>query len=789
MVKSFQAVTPDLQVLAGGKGGMLVRLFQNGYPVPEGFVVFPSAFEGELLQRPAWDEIRAALSGLRKHYAGALFAVRSSAVHEDSASASHAGAFETVLNVKTDHEIEDAIATVFRSRLSERVQAYRSAQAMEHAQPIAVVVQVMVRASLSGVLFTADPITGSFTAMVGNYVQGLGEKLVSGEADGSSFQLRRPKGKYDGPETLRKYAAQLYKYAARLERELGCPQDIEWAVAKGNVCLLQARPITTLTAGNLDTYAINESLAEDALWVNTNVGESIPDVMTPLSWSLIRALDNESLVVPGYYAWSGNICGRSYSTMSQRLSSVMAVYGEHVGRRMRQLLGEVFGQLPETISLPMHPFTRGQVLKQMVPKVLYLIQNMRAASKRMPAFLADTPAQSRSIKEQLRSATTELELLTIWKNELQPATKRAWWGLVVGTSKGMLALNVKKKLTPLVGMEDANTLLSHLRGNAEMASLGPVVGIAQMIKGEISEEDFVRQYGHRGPHEFELSLPDPVEDATYLRRQREAYAKASTDVEQLLVQQQARYEEAVRRFQKHYPHKSKWLEKRLAKASAGARLREATRSEFARVYRVVRAFALKAGEVTGIGEDIFFLYMGEVEELLAGRAEAAKYIAARKANYETYQALPPFPPVIRGRFDPFTWTKNPERRLDYYDATAPTVQRADSETLQGYAGAAGRVEGRVRFLHSPEEGEQLQPGEILVASTTNVGWTPLFPKVAAIITDVGAPLSHAAIVARELGIPAVVGCGNATTRLKTGDRVIVDGGQGRVFLAKEDVSP
>lgn len=90
----------------------------------------------------------------------------------------------------------------------------------------------------------------------------------------------------------------------------------------------------------------------------------------------------------------------------------------------------------------------------------------------------------------------------------------------------------------------------------------------------------------------------------------------------------------------------------------------------------------------------------------------------------------------------------------------------------------------MRLLHSPEEGEQLQPGEILVATTTNVGWTPLFPKAAAIITDVGAPLSHAAIVARELGIPAVVGCGNATTRLKTGDRVIVDGGQGRVSLAK-----
>jgi len=120
--------------------------------------------------------------------------------------------------------------------------------------------------------------------------------------------------------------------------------------------------------------------------------------------------------------------------------------------------------------------------------------------------------------------------------------------------------------------------------------------------------------------------------------------------------------------------------------------------------------------------------------------------------------------------------------MDYYDASMPIVSASDSETLKGYAGAAGRIEGIVRILYNSEEGDKLLPGEILVATTTNIGWTPLFPKAAAIITDIGAPLSHAAIVARELGIPAVIGCGNATTRLKTGDRVIVDGGHGVVHI-------
>ena len=108
-----------------------------------------------------------------------------------------------------------------------------------------------------------------------------------------------------------------------------------------------------------------------------------------------------------------------------------------------------------------------------------------------------------------------------------------------------------------------------------------------------------------------------------------------------------------------------------------------------------------------------------------------------------------------------------------------------SETLTGFAGAAGRVEGLVRCLDSADEGDQLQPGEVLVTTTTNVGWTPLFLRAAAIVTDVGAPLSHAAIVARELGIPAVVGCGNATARLHTGDRVLVDGAHGTVEILEE----
>jgi phosphohistidine swiveling domain-containing protein len=780
MVKSFKELTPELQRFAGGKGGMLAKMFLGGYPIPEGFVILPPAFQNEELNPKAWDEIRAHLNAIREEHNGARFAVRSSALSEDSASASYAGEFETVLNVTTDQEIQEAIYTVFRSRESERVRVYSTVQGVAHSHEIAVVVQLMVQSEMSGVLFTADPITGSYASMIGNFVYGLGEQLVSGEADAYTFKLIRPKGKYEGQDELKPYASQLYKLAAKLEKELSAPQDIEWAVADGQLYLLQARPITTLSPGNLETYEINDSLVEDALWVNTNVAEAVPDVFSPLTWSLVREYDIETNYVPGYYVWSGNIYGRVYSNISRRISVAAMITGMSV-KRVVNLFGDLFGPIPEGMSIPIYPATRLELIRVMLPRMTRIIRKTLAANKGLQEYLKVTPAWSREMKAHIGVTNSKAELLLLWKNELQPYTTKAWWSHAAGASRIVNVMRLERQLTKLVGTEDASTLLSNLRGDSQLASLGPVMGISKIVKGQMTREEYLTQYGHRGPHEFELAIPHPAEDAEWLEKQIEELEKSEIDVDGLLAKQRAHYEEAQNRFLARYPRKAKWLEKQSTIVSKSAQLREASRSEFVRVFRVVRAFALKAGELTGIGDDIFFLYIDEVLQLLAGNEAATKHIPARKENYERYKALPPFPSIIRGRFNPTEWAKDPNRRLDYYDPTIPITVSA-SKMLKGYPGAAGRIEGSVRVLATPEEGEMLQPGEIIVARTTNVGWTPLFPKAAAIITDVGAPLSHAAIVARELGIPAVVGCGNATTRLKTGDRVIVDGGQGIVHI-------
>ncbi|HVO41179.1 MAG TPA: PEP-utilizing enzyme, partial [Aggregatilineales bacterium] len=383
------------------------------------------------------------------------------------------------------------------------------------------------------------------------------------------------------------------------------------------------------------------------------------------------------------------------------------------------------------------------------------------------------------------------EVLACWRDSLFPYYERACWLLkyVMKPFSGSAA-TLHRDLIKRVGSADAGALLSNLSGDSELVSLGPLAGLLQVTRGTMSRATYLEHYGHRSPHEFELSTPRPAEDPAWLNRQLAGVAgKSSADVDTLLARQRAESEAAWARFESRYLGKVKAMRKRVKQFASQARLREAVRSEFTRVMGVLRQFAIRAGELTGLGDGVFFLSIDELIAVLAGDDGAAAYIQARKETHARYSTLPPLPSIINGRFDPFQWAKDPDRRSDVFDSHASVLKADSSAVLTGFAGAAGCVEGVVRRLDNAEEGDLLQPGEILVTTTTNIGWTPLFPRAAAIVTDIGAPLSHAAIVARELGIPAVVGCGSATTRLHTGDRVRVDGGRGRVeilVLAGED---
>ena len=781
-IRSFRELPADEQGLAGGKGGTLARLFQAGYPVPDGFVIMPSAFEGENLKPDSWQQVLEYLERIQQVNGKTAFAVRSSALAEDSAYASFAGEFETVLDVHTDEAVRAAIYQVHQSRKAERVKAYSQAKGLGEEQDIAIVVQKLVRADISGILFTADPVTGNRFEMTGNYIYGLGEGLVSGEVEPYTFIMRRPKGKFEGPEDIKRFAKKLYKLASKLEDELGSPQDIEWAIADGKLYLLQSRPITTLLDYDPVTGERNISFSGDYLWIGSEV---MPDVMTPAMLSIFSHFGN--FTVAGIKG-TGSIGGRYYMNFSLSYALMRAFGQSH--EAMTNLIKLTTGFDVSGVTLPIPPLSRWKIIKSMLPIQRELLPMQSKLMKRFDEIIAANPARCKELRQRIKKTEDKASLVELWDVDVFPL----FFDLLMIQDKANEGYffpyrSTRKILVKLMGEEKADALLANLvGGSGQLTSIRPLLGLAKIAGGEMSREEYDLLAGHRLHQEDEISIPRPYEDPDWIDKRLAEYKTSPIDYDAMLEQKAEKFKTVWSEFTGDFPKKSVAVRKKLDKIAAAMEKREIVRSEFTRSLGMVRDWYLRAGELTGLGDDIFFLGDHEVLDVLSGDDGVVEYLPSRRRTYEKQSALPRYPLIISGRFDPYAWVNDPNRSSEVYDSHAPVAIEADSDMVKGHPGSAGRVEGNVRIIHHPTEGDQFKTGEILVASSTNVGWTPLFPRAAAVITDVGAPLSHAAIVARELGIPAVVGTSNATTRLNTGDRVLVDGGQGVVQILESAYS-
>lgn len=541
----------------------------------------------------------------------------------------------------------------------------------------------------------------------------------------------------------------------------------------------------TSRAQNPATGEWNDTLTGDLLWTNANFSEAIPDVMTPCTWSWWGWLHTATLplTVSGH-SITGNIGGRAYAN----LTFLLALYGS-AGMDATVALrneSETFGGIPAGVAVPLLPVSRMESLRCLFGFLRTGVL-MFLASLRAPRVVTQNRDWCCATRERIASSNTGAELCRLWDTVIAPYAVNLFWVLKGVTQSYESKSAFRKTLSGVIGEDGVNALLSNLRGEeAVLASLGPVTGLARVVSGDMTEAEYLEAYGHRGPHEAELGTPRPAEDPTWLMREMDEARRNPIDVDSLLQRQLARHRAAVERLKSGNPSLARAVLRKVDAAAEAARLREAVRSEVVRASWVARDWAIKAGRLTGLAEGIFFLGFPEIEQVLMGDDRARDYIEPRKATYRTYCSLPPYPAVICGRFDPVQWAKSPDRRSDLFDSHAPSRPAGKNEAMiRGFPGAGGRVQARVRRLASPEESYLLQPGEVLVTPTTNVGWTLLFPRCAAVVTDVGAPLSHAAIVARELGIPAVVGCGDATMRLHTGDLVSVDGGLGVVELVDQ----
>jgi len=535
---------------------------------------------------------------------------------------------------------------------------------------------------------------------------------------------------------------------------------------------------------NPDVIEWNDSLTGDFLWSNVNFGEAVTQTMTPLTWSVIQFTLDDWIFLPGF-SMVGNIGGIPYLNISI-FASVFHALGRSRQDLLKAMESTLYMRLPAEMEIPLIPLSQWALLSGLLASVKVQLKQWRGVQK-LSSYLLANPAWFGQMRERVRAANKS-GLISLWRGEIRPHIKQGVW-CVLGsvTHSTDYTLRLRQDLTELVGPDDANILIANLSDSSgRLASLDPMIGLEKVARGEMSREVYLAQYGHRGPHEFEVSVPRPAENPEWLDDELNNLRILPSNVTALMAAQRETFAAAWERLQSRFPHKANAIQRRMAESARRARLREVARSEYTRDRWLIRLFALRAAELTGLGEDVFSLTLDEVLNLLAGDRTAIGAIPARRDAYVRYKSLPSYPSVIRGQFDPFQWAANPNRRSDIFDSRAAframAYQPDRSNIVKGSPGSAGRVEGIARVVASPEEGYALQRGEVLVAVQTDIAWTLLFPRVSAVVTDVGAPLSHAAIVARELGIPAVVGCGNATQRLKTGDRVRVDGAKGVVEI-------
>ena len=323
-VQSFEEIPAEQQWRAGGKGGSLARLSQAGFPVPDGFIILPSAFDEDKLKQEAWSQVQTYLAGVRSSNPGVAFAVRSSAMSEDSIQSSFAGEFDSVLNVREDDQIRAAIQAVYRSRLNQRVQAYSRAKGMDTTHEIAIVVQELVPAESSGVLFTANPVNGQRDQAVINAAWGLGEAIVGGSVTpdmlivdkGNGHVLERQTSdkqvmtmlleshtqETPVPEELRnkavlsdEQASELVRLGERIEALYAMPMDIEWTLVGKQLAIVQARPITALPEPE-PAIPAKWKLPQGAyIAMRNNIVELMADPLTPLFATLGRQAINASL--------------------------------------------------------------------------------------------------------------------------------------------------------------------------------------------------------------------------------------------------------------------------------------------------------------------------------------------------------------------------------------------------------------------------------------------------------------------------------------------------------------
>lgn len=742
------------KALTGSKAATLALLQQDGYPVPHGFVISSEAFPPGAGGLPA--AVRDAVRRIAREFGDQPVAVRSSAAAEDLDGSSFAGLFDTVLGVVGEQSLEQAVARVWRSAGAGEIEEYRARMGVVEPTRMAVLVQAMVTPDAAGVCFGADPLTGDRNTRVVAAVRGLGDSLVGGEGQAEEWEVvsgqascRRGSGALTAAQ-----ATQVARLLDRIQDRFGPDREMEWALAGGEVHILQSRPMTAIPQRPEWTVSLN------GLWLRSiRLGEWLPEPVTPLfdTWMLTSMEDTFRrcqhddagflapaplhVLVNGWY-YHSPIGGGGQRLLVQGLV-----------RRPRFALAVLMASVRPHLS----------------DRMMYAALSERWRTGVLPDY--------RTLVDRLAAGLADLAPADLVRavDDIAVLAGKCFWAMTI---LGGAAWRAESALTRFVAAElppAVSDPVPILLAGLTPASLPPhTVHSLDWVRPTLGEHA-------TGPRdEVTIAPPDEAGTGRYHRaaERREAAEARCRKALAGRPRLQARFERLLQITQRHAIRRQElsgsltygWPVLRAALARLGAGL-------------------AASGALPDTG-DIYFLTRAELVDAVAGHpaADLGARAASRRTGWNQQRRLNP--PMSVGSASYLLRTLLPRRR-PITGAAQPGATRPGppgpepdetSGMLSGVPASPGRASGPVRVLRDPTATDAVRLGEILVVTAAVPALTALFDRIAGLCVDGGSAAAHASLVAREYGLPTVVGLRDASTRLRDGQVVTIDGTAGRVYL-------
>ncbi len=771
---------------------------------------------------------------------GHHYAIRSSATAEDLPGASFAGQQDTFLNIAGETNILECVRKCWASLFTDRAIAYRRRNGFEHAKvQLSVVVQRMVFPQVAGIMFTADPVTGNRTVVSIDASFGLGEALVSGIVSADLYKVRDDKiiarkiarkevairavpgggtektpiagNKQTEPALSDDDAIRLARMGRNIEEHFGRPQDIEWCLADGEIRIVQSRPITTLfPVPPTDDGHLH-------LFLSIGHPQMMTAAMKPLGISTLRTLapfrkplphaESELLLAAGSRLYLDITAALAYREVRKRLPTLLLNVDEAIGRAVEEFVGreDFLLDAPPEKKLPVSlARTAFPTIFAILGNILYRDNDHVIAD--LNRFIADRVNENRN-KLQTVSGPERIALIQEILSSLLPTVfprlapymvpalatykliahlSRKWLGdtAELGSISKSPPGNVTSEMGLALGdvadaTRDHPAVVEYLRqANDEtfLDGLRAVPGGEHVLPALVN---FFARYGMRCTGEIDLTRPRWRESPTQLvpailshiagmspGQHRRDFIAGKEEAEAATARLLGRLRQTPGGL-----FKAKRMERLIQVHRSLIGIREHPKYflvqhlDIAKQALMLEAASLAADEVLEAPEDIFWLSLPEIVRTVETRRADRTLLAERREQYDRdTKLIPPRAMTSEGEI-----------------ITAKPRADAPPNALAGSAVSAGVVEGRARVILRLEDA-QMTKGDILVAPYTDPGWTPLFPLAAGLVTEVGGLMTHGAVVAREYGIPAVVGVDGATVKIKDGQQLRVDGTRGFVEI-------